>query len=201
MKSEIKISQLTIAIIGVVVTVVFVTSCDNPNTPADTKHLAAFHKHTTSQDVIPIEKDKLALYVDYSNCIADGMHSPFYQNMVSPLTAATKEYWSIKGDKIEQQYGNVFSLLNNVEEVDYAILDIAIEKMSDSNTESVLLTDGELFTRTATKDNPNNPYMHNAFKTWLLKGHDIHIIAEPYQEVYKGNTFNKKRFYISKRPI
>ena len=38
--------------------------------------------------------------------------------------------------------------------------------------------------------------MHAAFKKWLLKGHDIHIIAEPYQEVYKGQTFNKKRFYI-----
>ena len=38
--------------------------------------------------------------------------------------------------------------------------------------------------------------MHAAFKKWLLKGHDIHIIAEPFQESYKGHEFNKKRFYI-----
>lgn len=38
--------------------------------------------------------------------------------------------------------------------------------------------------------------MHAAFKNWLLRGHDIHILAEPFQEVFNGNTFNKKRFYI-----
>lgn len=184
------------AVVGTVIAAVSVTSYSTPNTPVDTQHIDALHQRTTTQDITPIENDKLALYVDYSNCIADGMHSPFYQNMVSPLTAATKEYWSIKGDAIEKQEGSVFSLLNNVEEVNYAALDKAIEKMADSDTESVLLTDGELFTQTATKDNPNNPYMHNAFKKWLLKGHDIHIIAEPYQEVYKGQTFKKKRFYI-----
>lgn len=182
------------AVVGTVIAAVSVTSCSTPNTPVDTQHIDDLHQRTTTQDITPIENDKLALYVDYSNCIADGMHSPFYQNMVSPLTAATKEYWSIKGNAIEKQEGSVFSLLNNVEEVNYAALDKAIEKMADSDTESVLLTDGELFTQTATKDNPNNPYMHNAFKKWLLKGHDIHIIAEPYQEVYKGQTFNKKRF-------
>lgn len=68
--------------------------------------------------------------------------------------------------------------------------------MANRNGESVMLTDGELFTQTATKNNPNNPYMHEAFKKWLLKGHDIHIIAEPFQEFYHGKNYNKKRFYI-----
>jgi hypothetical protein len=138
----------------------------------------------------------MALFVDYSNCIANGMSSTFYQNMVSPLTAAAKEYWSIKGDCIQQEEGSTYSLLNDVEEFNYAALDKAISQMSNRNSESVLLTDGELFTQTSTKNNPNNPYMHEAFKNWLLKGHDIHILAEPYQEIYKGQTFNKKRFYI-----
>lgn len=140
----------------------------------------------------------LSLFVDYSNCIANGK-SAFYQKMVSPLTAATKHYWSIKGDSItEESLSNqsVYYLLNNVQETNYAALDKAIEKMANRNSESVLLTDGELFTQTATKNNPNNPYMHAAFKNWLLRGHDIHILAEPFQEVFNGNTFNKKRFYI-----
>lgn len=38
--------------------------------------------------------------------------------------------------------------------------------------------------------------MYAAFKKWLLKGHDIHILAEPFQEVFNGKTFDKKRFYI-----
>lgn len=61
------------------------------------------------------------------------MHSPFYQNMVSTLTAATKEYCSIKGYAIEKQEGSVFSLLNNVEEANYVALDKAIKKMAASN--------------------------------------------------------------------
>ena len=188
----------SVAVICVVAVICFfgITSCGTTTTAPDTKHLAEFHAITTENDAPELPTDNLALFVDYSNCIADGMNSTFYQRMVSPLTAATKEYWSIKGDSIKQEQGDVYKLLNNVDEVNYAALDLAIEQMANRNSESVLLTDGELFSQTATKNNPNNPYMHDAFKKWLLKGHDIHIIAEPYQETYKGETFNKKRFYI-----
>ena len=169
--------------------------CSQPNVPLDTKHLTEFDKFTNSESVNPVDNN-LSLYVDYSNCISQGMQSPFYQSMVSPLTAATKNYMSIKGDAITKEKEDVYTLLNNVEEVDYAALDKAINMMADSDSESVLLTDGELFTQTSTKNNPNNPYMHAAFKKWILKGHDIHILAEPYVETYKGQQFNKKRFYI-----
>jgi hypothetical protein len=165
-------------------------------TPADTKYLDKFHALTTDyRENINLSKG-VALYVDFSNCIADGMKSAFYQKMVSPLTAATSEFWSIKGNDISLADGDVYTLLNNVQEVNYAALDKAIAMMADKDCESVLLTDGELFTQTQTLNNPNNPYMHEAFRAWLLKEHDIHIIAEPYLEKYKGQIFNKKRFYI-----
>lgn len=188
------------AVLGVIVAGVSMTSCKDwfkkDNVPYDTKHLDMFHSLTTDTEDINLRPDDLSLFVDYSNCIAKGMQSPFYQNMVSPLTAATKHYWSIKGDAITEEAGSVYSLLNNVEETNYAALDKAIEQMAKGDGESVMLTDGELFTKTATKNNPNNPYMHAAFKSWLLKGHDIHILAEPFQEVFNGKTFDKKRFYI-----
>lgn len=193
--SNIKVLRL-IAVVGVAIAGVSLISCKPDNTPYDIKHIDEFHQRTTSNDTLSIKNNDLALYVDYSNCISSGMQSPFYQKMVSPLTSATKEYWSIKGDMIEQQEGSVYALLNNVEEVNYAALDKAINTMADRDSESVLLTDGELFTQTKTKNNPNNPYMHAAFKKWLMKGRDIHIISEPYQETFKGRTFSKKRFYI-----
>lgn len=117
------------------------------------------------------------------------------------MTAATKHYWSIKGDQISEEplsdpSRGVYYLLNNVNETNYAALDKAIEQMANGDSESVMLTDGELFTQTATKNNPNNPYMHAAFKKWLLKGHDIHILAEPFKETYNGKVYDKKRFYI-----
>lgn len=195
MTSNTKISLLVVAL-GVIIAGVSLVSCRKDNVPYDTKHIADFHRLSNNAEVIDITNDKLALYVDYSNCIANGMTSSFYQKMVSPLTAATKEYWSIKGNAITQEDGDTYHLLNNVTEVNYAALDKAIEQMAQREGESVMLTDGELFTQTATKNNPNNPYMHNAFKKWLLKGHDIHIIAEPFQEKYHGKIYSKKRFYI-----
>ena len=68
--------------------------------------------------------------------------------------------------------------------------------MAEGKTESVLLTDGEYFQKNATRDNLRNPYMADALKKWLLRGHDIYVISEPYQEPYKGKLFDKKRFYI-----
>lgn len=185
-----------IAVVLVTAAIVLLVSCKKDNVPYDTKHLAEFHMITEGAENVDLPDDNLALFVDYSTCIAQGMSSPFYQKIVSPLTAATKEYWSIKGNDIKKEDGGVYELLNNVDEVNYAALDKAINQMAERDGESVMLTDGELFTQTSTKDSPSNPYMHDAFKKWLLKGHDIHIIAEPYQEIYKGKTFNKKRFYI-----
>lgn len=183
-------------VLGIVAASVLLSSCQEDNVPYDTKHLVEFHEFTHEAEGVGFSNDKLALFVDYSNCVANGMASQFYQKMVSPLTAATKEYWSIKGASITREGGDTYDLLNNVREVNYAALDKAIEQMAKREGESILLTDGELFIPTATKNNPNNPYMHAAFKQWLLKGHDIHIFAEPYQEIYRGRRFDKKRFYI-----
>ncbi len=196
MLSNTKIPLRILAVFGAIIVSGSLVSCKKDNVPYDTKHIVEYHKLTHGFEIVDLPNNKLALYVDYSNCIANGMESPFYQKMVSPLTAATKEYWSIKGDVINQEAGDTYKLLNSVAEVNYAALDKAIEQMANRDGESVMLTDGELFTQTTTKNNPNNPYMHEAFKKWLLKGHDIHIIAEPFLETYHGKRYNKKRFYI-----
>ena len=196
MTFNIKISSIARSVQAILFACVCFSSCCPDNVPYDVKHMKTFHELTTPQNTVDFRVDNLALFVDYSNCISDGMQSTFYQQMVSPLVAATKEFWAIKENDITKENGSVYALLNNVQEVNYAALDKAIAQMAERDTESVLLTDGELFTQTATKNNPNNPYMHAAFKKWLLEGHDIHIIAEPYQERYRGNLFNKKRFYI-----
>lgn len=199
MTSTTKITLLVTVLAGVIFAGVSLVSCKQDNVPDDTKHLDKFHQLTTKGEENDLTASDLSLFVDYSNCISNGMQSAFYQKMVSPLTAATKHYWSIMGDSITEESlsaQSVYYLLNNVQETNYAALDKAVEQMANRNGESVLLTDGELFTQTATKNNPNNPYMHAAFKNWLLRGHDIHILAEPFQEVFNGKIFNKKRFYI-----
>ena len=47
-----------------------------------------------------------------------------------------------------------------------------------------------------TKGNDNNPYLAEAFKTWLKKGHDIFIFVEPYEELVGARSVQKKRFYF-----
>jgi len=81
MTSNTKISLLVVAL-GVIIAGVSLVSCKNDNVPYDTKHIADFHRLSNNAEVIDITNDKLALYVDYSNCIANGMTSSFYQKMV-----------------------------------------------------------------------------------------------------------------------
>ena len=92
MSSNYKISLLITVVLGVIIAGFSLVSCKKDNVPYDTKHLDRFHALTTVTEDITLRSGDLSLFVDYSNCIAKGMQSPFYQKMVSPLTAATKHY-------------------------------------------------------------------------------------------------------------
>lgn len=160
------------------------------------QYLPEFHYTYFSKGIDAIKPNELSLYVDYSTCNVLGQNSAFYQALVPSWVAASKRYYSIKGSEIAEENGPTFDLLRTIEEVNFADLKGAVEKMANSNSESVLLTDGEYFQQSIAKGNINNPYMADALKTWLKKGHDIFVFTEPYVETYKGQSFNKKRFYI-----
>lgn len=173
-------------------------SCSNkvPTAP-DTKYLPDFHDTYYREKIDAIVPDQLALYVDYSTCIALGQNSPFFQALVPSWTNAAKSFFAIKGSTIEEHSADsTFLLLRSVSEVNYADIKTAAERIAQGNTEGVLLTDGEYFQPSIALGNINNPYMAEAFKTWLKRGHDIYIYIEPYEEVYKGETYQKKRFYF-----
>lgn len=161
-----------------------------------TKYIEGFHRQNFSVDEDGIGKDQLALYVDYSTCIAQGQNSQFFTAIVPSLTSATKRYISIKGDSIKQEEGETYSLLKTIKEVNYADLKGASEQIAADKTEAVLLTDGEYFQKSIAKSNVNNPYMEESLKKWLKRGHDIYVLVEPYVEQNNGNAYNKKRFYF-----
>lgn len=177
----------------------FIVSCHSGiPTPVDTKHISAFHETnfaTSDKQLV----EGLALYVDYSTCNKLGQHSPFFQALEPTFTHLTTEYYSIKGSNIIKEdlsEKSVYELLRNIQEVNYAELKNAAEIIAAGTMESVLLTDGEYFTQNMAKGNENNPWLTDALKAWIEKGFDIHIFAEPYDEVNKGKTYHKKRFYI-----
>lgn len=190
-----KTLNLCIQVIGLFL---LCTSCDSCSTSApDDKYLCEFHnkyfQYTGNES--KLNENDLSLFVDYSTCITLGQHSPFFQSLVPSFVAATKHYYSIKGDKIvEEQNINVFQALSNIVEVNYADLKQAANLIVNGNSEGVLLTDGEYYQKNIAGGGISDPYMANAFKQWLKKGHDIYILAEPYLE--GPQKYNKKRFYF-----
>ena len=192
-------SKLLVAATFLSLSLLVLDSCGEKSvTPIDTKYIGDFHTATSQAYSDMIEEDSLALYVDYSTCIAEGMkNSPFYIKLVPSFVDAAKTYYSIKGDCIKKEVpADTYNRLLNISEVNYADLKTAAEQMADGKTEAVLLTDGEYYNPTMAGANPNNPYLAKAFKKWMLKGHDIFIISEPYAETCNGRQYNKKRFYF-----
>lgn len=175
------------------------TSCcgNKVVTPESEKYISDFHEQYYGTEIDAIKRNRLVLYVDYSTCISMGQSSEFFKELLPSFSNAAKYYYSIEGDCfVEHDADSTYNLLRTINNVDYADLKGAVNRMADGDTESLLLTDGEYFQKNATKDNLRNPYMADAFKKWLLRGHDIYVISEPYVEPYNGNLFNKKRFYI-----
>lgn len=180
--------------------VFFLPSCKSQiQTPEDTKYLEDFHLVNFEPQEKFLAENELNLFVDYSTCNKLGQNSHFFQDIAASLVNKTTAYYSIKGDQIEQEdlsVNNVYTLLRNIQEVNFAELAKAADMMANGSVESVMITDGEYYTPSIAKGHDNDPYLANAFKTWILKGYDVHIISEPYIEPYNGQNYNKKRFYI-----
>ncbi len=186
-------------VVVVVVIMCCLSSCGGIPTPMDGDKLPAFHVFMGVASGDPLREDALALYVDYSTCIAMGQHSPFYQKLVPSWVSATKEYYSIQGNNITKEdltEMSTYERLRSVHEVNYADLKTAAEMIANGNSEGVLLTDGEYYQPTIAGGNANNPYMSEALKTWLRRGHDVYILSEPYMEPCNGVMYAKKRFYF-----
>lgn len=172
-------------------------SCSDDYSALDTKHIGEFHqKFFEKGQKNTLKENDLALYVDYSTCITMGQHSKFFQHLRGVFASNTKHYYSIKGSDIKEEKLDVYNELSNIVEVNYAELRDAANLIVDRNSEAVLLTDGEYFQENIAGGGINYPYMADALKKWLKKGHDVYIFAEPYEESNKGKMYNKKRLYF-----
>lgn len=192
-----KIFPLFVFCVSLIINTSLFTSCNKSvMTPDDTKYLQEFHLVNFEPNEKFLQENKLNLFVDYSTCNYLGQNSQFFQDVEASLVNKTSAYYSIKGCQIKQEQGDVYTLLRNIEEVNYAELAKAAQMMADDDCESVMITDGEYYTLSTAKGHDNDPYLADAFKKWILRGYDIHIISEPYVELYNGQNFNKKRFYI-----
>ena len=161
----------------------------------DLSYLKEFVELNFPQTQTTINKD-VDLYVDYSTCVAEAQKSEYFRKTHPAFVDCAPTFYSIKGSKITEETKDsqkVYQLLSTVKEVNNADIKQAVAKIVARDNQAVLITDGEYYMKDATRDNLNNPYLAEDFRTWLKKGYDIYIISEPYLE---SGKFSKFRFYF-----
>ena len=183
--------------IGLMSLLIMANCCPGPG--LDVSQIDEFSSAYFGKQSDIIDVQNVALYIDNSTCVANAMNdgSMFYNDMVAVLTSDNiREYFSIKGEKIIREEGDKYQLLKSVQEINYADIKTAAERIANGNCEGILLTDGEYYQPTISGSNPNNPWMETAIVKWLSRGHEIFVFAEPYLEKNKGKIYEKKRFYF-----
>jgi hypothetical protein len=198
MKKRVKRSLILLVAAGTLIGLACLfASCSDP-TPEDT-YLEKFATYYSSHEENTLEMNNLSLYVDYSKCIIQNKNTAFFKSFIGAISGGqVKHYYSIKGSAIQEESNpNPYDQIASVDkEYEHAELERAAMQIVKGNTEAVLLTDGEYFPGGPSKANSEKAYLAEAFKTWLLKGNDIHFIIQDYKEKNRGETYNKKLFYI-----
>jgi len=151
-------------------------------------------------------EQSVVLYIDHSTCVIDAVKNTnsVLTHLIPNLSVFTDELVLIKGSLLDEmqlkassktdKITEVWSILKGIrEDVPYAEIKDAVKKICASNQQAVLVTDCEYFVDGRPSD---APYMSAGFKEWLQKGHSIHIVVEPYKEMYNNKLCDKKRFYF-----
>ena len=113
-----KITHLILGLIGIGC---LLGSCGGTPTPDSADKLAEFHEFYFEKQNEKLSPNALALYVDYSNCIAEGQHSRFFQAFEPSLTASAKQYFAVKGKNIELPEGTELFIQTKDDAVLYAV--------------------------------------------------------------------------------
>lgn len=141
------------------------------------------------------------LYLDHSTCVIDAVQNSEVFKAVRPnLGQYCDTLRLIKGDSFEsiplnRKENKVSEVLETINtDISFADIRSAVFNICNDNQQAIIISDCESYANGRFLD--LEPYMSEPFKIWLSKGHSIYIITEPYQEKYKGRTYDKKRFYI-----
>ncbi len=193
-----KILLFGITLIIVIALIFFLTGCDKTIRFEVEKETLDKIYTSTVVPKMPLTKE-VNLYVDYSTCVKDALdNSEFFKSIRSRLTSLNPTLYSIKGSEIimVSTDGDIINQeLNNLTEVNEANIRQAVEDISNSNKQAILITDGE-FWSDPIGERIDFAYMHEPFKRWINKGHSIYFIIEDYKERRNNKFYDKKRFYI-----
>jgi hypothetical protein len=189
----------TLSYFGILSIIFSLSSCgdDIVQIEIDNQKLEKIYRSDVSHSKI-LNKD-IDLYVDYSTCVIDAVkNSPYFKSLRPKITGESPTLYAIKGPLIEavsSDMDTVNQKLTNLTEIPYANIVGAIDKISNSDGQSILITDGEYWTNPE-GERTDLPYMRESLEKWLNRGYVVQIVIEDYKESYKGKSIDKKRFYF-----
>jgi hypothetical protein len=165
--------------------------------PVDEKSVSDFHQMNLMSSN-ELNRD-VKLFIDYSTCVAQAVRtSDFFRQIRPRITGLNPILYGIKGDKIDSISGNkdfINQELSQVNEIPYANLEEASQRICSGNCQAILITDGEYWTE-GMGERTDLAYLKDPFIMWLSKGHDIYVYIEKYSENYNGHEYLKNRFYF-----
>lgn len=186
----------TLSLLSLIVAMMSVSGCFRKvDFIDDHSQMPGFVSHNFPKEVTTLS-DSVDLYVDYSTCVAEASNSAFYAAVRPTFVDCSPSFYSIKGSNIKFETADrqqVYALLSSIREVNHADIKQAVRNIVNSDRQAVLITDGEYYQAGATRDNLNNPYLAEEFRTWLKAGRDIYIYSEPYIE---SGRYSKYRYYM-----
>ncbi len=173
------------------------TTCPEELADFDAKAIYSFHKN-----YFPENKEKVnsnfSIYLDYSSGMKIAFekkeNTDFYFLFINSLKISEPNFYAVESDSVKKIESSTKSeLYKRIKDIKSynkinAPLDLAIQQIVAQNTESVFITDGELWKN----EERDDPWAREEFGKWLKKGNTIEIYATDFTE--KGKE--KHVFYM-----
>ena len=204
---------------------IFFTACTSTYCPLDDTELnlqnetIKYHQVYFSEKQVNTNKE-LSIYLDYSSGLRTAFQTPnnsdFYYLFINSLRISEPDFYSVDSDTIKKMAKlNKNELYKKIKDIKHynkinAPLDLAIREIVNKGSESVFITDGELWKN----EERDDPWAREEFGKWLKNGnliefyttdfiekgkqkHVFYIFFIPQNQIEnKNNVANQFRFYL-----
>lgn len=182
--------------------IIFISSCTSNHCPEDaieqnSNDIHEFHSHFFN-NFKKSEVNEFGIYLDYSSgmriAFETEQNTNFYYLFINSLKISEPNFYAVESGQINKiesiGKSNLYKKIKDIKSYNKinAPLDIAIQEIVAKNSESVFITDGELW-----KDGErDDPWAREEFGKWLKKGNTIDFYTTDFTE--KGKQ--KHVFYM-----
>lgn len=182
--------------------ITILVSCNKSYCPEDLFEVKAENIYNFHEQYFPENKadtdNKFSIYLDYSSGMRTAFevkeNTDFYYLFINSLKISEPDFYAVESGKINKIQSSAKSeLYKKIKDIKTynkinAPLDKAIQQIVANNSESVFITDGELWQ----DEERDDPWAREEFGKWLKKGNTIEFYTTDFVE--KGKQ--KHVFYM-----